>query len=104
MFDGIIFGFLILSGVVLLHLSHGWKTSARKPLVGTFAALLLFAWTTVFYGSFIEPNILVTRETPVILSSAAPDASETIFLAGPGHGAPGPEPRGALVRWCRTPR
>lgn len=93
MFDGIIFGFLILSGVVLLHLWHGWKTSARKPLVGTFAALLLFAWTVVFYGSFIEPNILVTHETPVVLSSAVPDASETIRVAvisdmhlGPYHG------------------
>lgn len=92
-FDAIIFSFLILSGAILIHIWHHWGRFRRKKLAALFAVVLSIGWGVVFYGSFIESNILTTRETSIVLPSANPDASETIRVAlisdlhlGPYHG------------------
>ncbi len=57
----------VLAGVPLLLF---WLRSRPEHLRGTgvlahIAPLLVFGWLVVFYGSFVEPNLLVTREYAV---------------------------------------
>ncbi len=81
MFDGMIFSFLILSGVFLIHSFHAWRTFRHKRLMTLLIGSVSVAWGVVFYGSFIEPNLLFTREYTVALPPSDATSPETIRIA-----------------------
>jgi len=56
-FDLIIFFFLITVGIFLL------QERRRK----TIFVLFILSWTTIFYGSFVEPRLLIVKQTSVEL-------------------------------------
>lgn len=59
-YDAIIFGFLLVDGLLIVLLVASKLTRQRKYI---FVALAALAWLTIFYGSFIEPEIIVvTRQ------------------------------------------
>lgn len=83
-FDLVIFSFLITDGalaiILALHLrKFGWPSRAGMIL----SAL---AWLVVFYGSFIEPQIVVVREQVVNLDAA--QTSLRAVLVGDFHLGP----------------
>lgn len=63
-FETIIFGFLIADGFLcwwlLLNVKKNWRYWIILPS--------LFAWGVIFYGSFIEPQIIVVRDQIISLS------------------------------------
>lgn len=60
LFDGIIFFFLIASGAGILELYDRAKNNKKKLFY--FLVFCLFAaWLIIFYGSFVEPRFIVTR-------------------------------------------
>lgn len=74
-FDSIILGFLVLDGVLILFLWNQlqkWKRHHKAMPFSAKGALILglVAGAVIFYGSFIEPNLLIVRD-------------KEIFLAGP---------------------
>ncbi len=60
-----------LPAVILLYNSikrkHSWEYKNKK-LTKLFSAILLLGTLTILYGSFIEPNILVTNNQSIHLS------------------------------------
>jgi predicted MPP superfamily phosphohydrolase len=56
-FDFIIFFYLITVGIFLLH--------ERRHRV--IFVLFILSWITIFYGSFIEPRLLIVKQTSVEL-------------------------------------
>lgn len=64
-FDAAIFGFLISTGVWMIHSGRSWRT-----------LVIGIAWCVIFYGSFIEPRLLVVREEVVDLAGVAEETKE----------------------------
>ncbi len=67
-FDAIIYFFLGTVGLYLVHQGHHWKQTRHSPFsVGLFFCFFA-AWLVIFYGSFIEPRMLVVRQEVVSLA------------------------------------
>ena len=62
---------MISAGVFLLEVLSKWKKLKHKKIFGLSAILFFVAWVLVFYGSFIEPKILVVEEYDVSVSESA---------------------------------
>jgi len=74
LFDGIIFVFLVVAGAAILEtLNRAKKSEKNRWYVLTF--LIFFAWLIVFYGSFIEPKIVLTKNYEINLSNPSGEGS-----------------------------
>jgi len=87
-FDLIIFGFLVGTGVLVAELTararfrgwHWWRISV--------VVLLLMSWLTVFYGSFIEPHILRTHEQYIDIAKGNADRDVRVIVFADPHAGP----------------
>ncbi|MBI4995136.1 metallophosphoesterase [Candidatus Peregrinibacteria bacterium] len=82
-YDFLIFGFLIVDGLLLIMFVRRWlKRRWRINVAAVALFLILFAaWSVIFYGSFIEPKILVVHTQKIDLVKAVPSA-KTAPLSG----------------------
>ncbi|MBI2475471.1 metallophosphoesterase [Candidatus Uhrbacteria bacterium] len=69
-FDFIIFFYLITVGIFLLQESHHRVRLRNSKLRQTIFVLFILSWITIFYGSFIEPRLLIIKQTSVNLIEA----------------------------------
>lgn len=76
-YDFIIFGFLIIDGLLLIMFVKRWFARRWKFNVVSVVLFLIlfFGWAVIFYGSFIEPRILVVNTQKI-------DISETEVVTG----------------------
>lgn len=70
-FDIIIFTFLIGGGAFLIEVVTDWPRYKRHSFVLGIIGALAVGWVTIFYGSFIEPRLLVVREEAIELNDDA---------------------------------
>jgi len=68
LFEGAIWFFLVVTGAALIDIftKYGKKVLKQRLLL-LVSVVLLFSWSVVFYGSFIEPQILVVNKVDVDL-------------------------------------
>ena len=86
MFDLVVWTFLIITGVVLvdLFLHYRWRVKKRRRLVLLITSLLSLAWLLVFYGSFVEPRmLLVKHENVSVLNNSIRAALISDIHVGP---------------------
>jgi predicted MPP superfamily phosphohydrolase len=70
-FDLIIFVFLIGAGAFLVEVATDWSRYKKHPYwLGVIGALLV-SWLVIFYGSFIEPRLLIVTQEQISLSEEA---------------------------------
>lgn len=71
-YDFLIFGFLIVDGVLLIMFVRRWIKRRWKINIVAVALflILLAAWSVIFYGSFIEPRILAVHTQKIDISAA----------------------------------
>lgn len=70
-FDVIIFVFLIAVGAFLVEVATDWSRYKKHPYwLGVIGALLV-SWLVIFYGSFIEPRLLIVTQEQISLSEEA---------------------------------
>lgn len=81
MFDLLIFFFLGTVGVYLVQGAHHWKRTRERPTALVFFCLLVFSWLVVFYGSFIEPRMLVTTHSSLRLSETPTKSLNAVLLS-----------------------
>lgn len=61
-FDFIIYFYLGVIGIFLIHQWHHWNQT-KKNRFSVYLFFVLFAsWVIVFYGSFVEPRMLVVKQ------------------------------------------
>ncbi len=80
-FEFIIFFFLITVGAYLVEIMITLKHARRKALGVILMLVLGFSWLVVFYGSFVEPRILVVREFDVSMSETSESSLRAVVLA-----------------------
>lgn len=68
LFDSLIIGFLVLDVILIAVLIKKFKTRLKVfiPLV----TLAILAFVVIFYGSFIEPRLIVVREQSIYLGNS----------------------------------
>lgn len=65
-FDTIIFGFLALDLILIIWLI--WNQNHYSALKTSLIILASIAWVVIFYGSFVEPQIIVIRKKQIKIS------------------------------------
>lgn len=87
-FDLIIFFFLIAAGATILE-SYDRARKSERYGWHLLIILLSVAWAVVFYGSFIEPRIILTREYDVNIGALAASTEEIkVVVIGDFHLGP----------------
>lgn len=66
-FDFIIFFFLGSIGVYLIHGLRFWKRFRQRHVSLALFFFFALSWAVVFYGSFIEPRLLIVKQETVTL-------------------------------------
>lgn len=61
-FDFIIYFYLGAIGIFLIHQSHHWNQTKKNRFSVFLFFVLCASWAVVFYGSFIEPRMLVVKQ------------------------------------------
>lgn len=80
-FDNIIYFFLGAVAAYLVHGLHFWKqTRGNKWRLGIFV-LLVVSWLTVFYGSFIEPRMIIVRSEQIQLNEQSTQTLRAVVLS-----------------------
>lgn len=96
-YDFLIFGFLIIDGLLLIMFVKRWlKRRWKINIVAVVLFLiLLVAWSVIFYGSFIEPFILVVNTQKIqipasqqAVSASAPRETLRAVLIADFHAGP----------------
>lgn len=85
LFDTIIFVFLAADVFVIVLL---WRRREKRRVL---IAACVFAWLVIFYGSFIEPRLLVVTEQLIVLQRSAGSAEGRalrVALVGDFHVGP----------------
>lgn len=75
-YDFLIFGFLIVDGVLLIIFVKRWFARRWKFNIVSVALflILLTVWSVIFYGSFVEPRILAVDTEKIDISKTAAGA------------------------------
>ncbi|PJA47680.1 hypothetical protein CO172_00265 [Candidatus Uhrbacteria bacterium CG_4_9_14_3_um_filter_36_7] len=84
-FDGLILFLLIAFGIFLIELSSNtqrWNKTKKRVLF--FISSII--WLILFYGSFVEPRMLVTYTVPITLSDNATTTLRAVVIADPHLG------------------
>ncbi|MBI5369771.1 metallophosphoesterase [Candidatus Uhrbacteria bacterium] len=80
-FDLIIFFYLFAVGAYLVHGVHRWnETQSHRWRLGIFWVLLL-SWGGMFYGSFIEPRLIVVDSQQVILDAQGTEHLQAVVVS-----------------------
>lgn len=80
-YDSIIYGFLLIDGVFLVLAILWIRKCGLRWLRGVFATALLFAWLVIFYGSFIEPQLIIVREQTVRLAENPTETLRAVLIS-----------------------
>lgn len=80
-FDLIIFFYLGTVGVYVVHGLHFWKETTKRAASLAIFCLLALSWLVVFYGSFIEPRILVVHQEELRLSDEPTQRLRAVILS-----------------------
>jgi predicted MPP superfamily phosphohydrolase len=83
-FDAATIFYLVSVGSFLVHFAITHRAGLHTKKMLALFCLLLFSWLAVFYGSFIEPRMLIVRESSISLSSS-PSQSLRVALIGDIH-------------------
>ncbi len=67
-FDCIIYFYLGVIGVYLIHALHNWAKVHQSRMASSFFCVLLISWLVVFYGSFIEPRMVTVKQEALVVS------------------------------------
>ena len=91
MFEGIIWFFLVIVGAAFVDIvfNNGRKILKQRTLL-LAAVVLFFSWGVVFYGSFIEPRILVVKNETIDFGNITQPTRVALlsdFHVGPYKGA-----------------
>ncbi|MEK7523405.1 MAG: metallophosphoesterase [Patescibacteria group bacterium] len=78
LFDALIIAFLTADGVGMLVALQFWDGWQRLWFYKGWLVLALLAWLVIFYGSFIEPRLLLVAREEIKLGSAP---TETLSVA-----------------------
>ena len=80
-FDFIIYFYLGVVGMYGIHALHNWQRVRRSPVaLGSFCILML-SWGVMFYGSFIEPRMLVVKQEEMVLSQQSTQTLRMVVLS-----------------------
>ena len=80
-FDLIIFFYLIAVGAFLLQELHQKKRLHENKLRQVFFVLLALSWVTIFYGSFVEPRLLIVKQTSVDLIESPTQTMRAVIIS-----------------------
>lgn len=78
-FDFVIYFFLIVVGAGVLELVDRYKKNKRSLLL-PLVFILLFSWLVIFYGSFVEPKLILIKEYDVDLSNSGSEQIKAVVL------------------------
>lgn len=70
-FEIVIWFFLIAVGAFLVEVGVMWKHGKARKSIRVVAIFLSLAWLVIFYGSFIEPRMLVVKSYTLALSDSS---------------------------------
>jgi predicted MPP superfamily phosphohydrolase len=80
-FDIIIYFFLAVTATYLIHGFHFWNTTRSSSCRLGIFFILLIGWLTVFYGSFIEPRMIIVRSEYLRLSEQPTQTLNAVLLS-----------------------
>ena len=80
-FEAITFFYLIAVGAFFIEVGTQWGSFQKKKLVLVLVGILAVGWLTIFYGSFIEPRILVVREEAIQISDEPTEELRAVVMA-----------------------
>ncbi len=80
-FEFIIVSFLFFVAVLFLHLLLHKQSYKQQWLVSISLWVLIFSWLVIFYGSYIEPRLLVVNEKEVYLSNEVTEIIQAVVLS-----------------------
>jgi predicted MPP superfamily phosphohydrolase len=88
LFDGIIFFFLIAGGAGILE-SYDRARKSERYGWHVIIFILGVAWLVIFYGSFVEPRIILTHEYDVDITTTSATGEEIkVVVLGDFHLGP----------------
>ena len=79
LFDAIIYFFLIAVGAGILELGDRVR-KGRRFLFLPLIFILMFCWLVVFYGSFIEPRMIVEKNYDLVLDGGEGEEIKAVVL------------------------
>lgn len=80
-FDLIIFFYLGAVGVYIVHGLHFWKQTQNRRLSLMIFLVFAFSWLVIFYGSFIEPRMLVINRQELRLGDEPSQSINAVVLS-----------------------
>lgn len=80
-YDSIIYGFLFLDGVFFVLVILWIRKRGLRWFRVFSAAALTFAWLIIFYGSFIEPQLIVVHEQTVRLAENPTETLRAVLVS-----------------------
>jgi len=80
-FEFVIFFFLIVVGAYLIEILIKYKRARRKAWSVFLLLMLGIAWSVIFYGSLVEPRMLVVKEFEVALNEAPAGSIKAAVLS-----------------------
>lgn len=86
-FDAVTVFYLVSVGFFLVHKAIAHRHFLRSWKLFLIYSVLALSWVVVFYGSFIEPKMLIVREQTVSLATDA-QTSMRVALIGDIHVGP----------------
>lgn len=80
-YDSIIYGFLFLDGVFFVLAIFWIRRQGFEWKRFLLATSLTISWLIIFYGSFIEPQMLVVREQTIILDDKSTETLRAVLVS-----------------------
>lgn len=84
-FDTIIAVFLLTDGVVLIWFGWRWRKLAVSGRTAwptaVICVVLLFSWAVIFYGSFIEPRLLVVHNQEIVIGGNPTEELRAVLIS-----------------------
>lgn len=80
-FEFVIIFFLFFVAVLFLHLFLYKKSYKKQRLLFACLWALGFSWIVIFYGSYVEPRLLIVNEQEVYLSDEVTNVIHAVVLS-----------------------
>ncbi len=88
MFELVIFASLVGVGALIAELVLSMKLNKKRGLKAVVLVLAVIAWGVIFYGSFVEPKMLLVDETQIELDVEGSDGELTVAVVADIHLGP----------------
>ena len=85
-FEAIIFFFLITVGAYLIEIVLTLKRTKRSRLSFVLLGLMAVSWLVIFWGSFVEPRMIVIDRTEIVLNSNPENGIRAAVITDPHLG------------------